>query len=207
MTSKIQLDRDVISRICKHNLAQKLIKGRLDLSDFKLGLVSKKCFLALKTACDEECKAAKDWRFIICSRGFRVQRASYFGKRVEISEPVLWLLNELSSLRELEFDDNNDQRYLQLLRKINGFGLKRIDFGCLLVSDSKFFREFSDSDHRAEMLRIISESSGSGTLKELCYVPDILVPHLPHTLKLEKLTASLRSIPMNSNIKVWLGFI
>ena len=81
-------------------------------------------------------------------------------------------------------------------------GLKRIGFAWVLFTDR---REFSDSDHRSEMLRIISESSG--TLKELCYVPDIFLPHLPHTLKLEKLTASLRSIPMNSNIKVWLAFI
>ena len=34
MTSKVQLDRDVISRIWKHNLD----KDRLDLSDFKIGV-------------------------------------------------------------------------------------------------------------------------------------------------------------------------
>ena len=91
-------------------------------------------------------------------------------------------------------------------------GLKRIFFDWSLFSDSD--SEFCGPDHRSEMLRIISESSGSGTLKELCYVPDILVPHLPHTLKLEKLNARLQStpmnsisIPMNSNIKVWLAFI
>ena len=38
MTSKVQLDFDIISRICKHNLVQRLIKSRLDLSDFKLGV-------------------------------------------------------------------------------------------------------------------------------------------------------------------------
>ena len=75
-------------------------------------------------------------------------------------------------------------------------GLKRI-----------FFYELSDynsnPDHSSEILRIILESNG--TLKELCYVPDIFLPHLPHTLKLEKLTARLESIPMNSNIMVWLS--
>ena len=76
-------------------------------------------------------------------------------------------------------------------------GLKRIFF-CMSSSDS-------NPDHRSEMLRIISESSG--TLKELCHVPDILWPHLPHTLKLEKLVACLKSTPLNSNIKVWLAFI
>uniref|UniRef100_A0A914BV53 Uncharacterized protein n=1 Tax=Acrobeloides nanus TaxID=290746 RepID=A0A914BV53_9BILA len=177
MTSKFQLDRDVIYGIFKHNLE----KDRLDLSDFKLGLVSKKCFLALKTACDEECKAASLWHPF--SYPLRVNRDLYFYARIKMSEPVFWLLKELS-LCELEFGDDNDQRYLQVLRKIKG------------DPDS----EFVDSDHHSEMLRIISESSG--TLKELCYVPDIFLPHLPHTLKLEKLTtARLESIRMNSNIK------
>ncbi len=81
-------------------------------------------------------------------------------------------------------------------------GLKRIFFHWYF-SDSN--REFCDPDHRSEMLRIISESSG--TLQELCHVPDILLPHLPLTLKLEELTILLYSIPMNSNIKVWLAFI
>ena len=67
------------------------------------------------------------------------------------------------------------------------------------------FSDYSIPDQRSEILRIISESSG--TLKELCHVPYIFLPHLPHTLKLEKLTTSLRSIPVNSNIKVWLAFI
>ena len=79
-------------------------------------------------------------------------------------------------------------------------GLKRIFFHWYF-SDSN--REFCDPDHRSEMLRIISESSG--TLKELCDVPDFFLPHLPHTLKVEKLTARLQS--MNSNINVWLVFI
>uniref|UniRef100_A0A914BVA1 Uncharacterized protein n=1 Tax=Acrobeloides nanus TaxID=290746 RepID=A0A914BVA1_9BILA len=187
MASKVQLDRDIISGIFKHNLAQ-----QRDVSNFKLGLVSKKCFLALKTACDVECKGAK-LSFYEVLRFFSTRDLG-LNEFHEISEPEFWLLKKWS-LCELKFGDDNDQRYLQVLRKINGFGLKRI-----------FLNNFSDynssPDLRSEILRIISESSG--TLKELCDVPDIFLPHLPHTLKLEKLTTSLRSIPMNSDIKDFL---
>uniref|UniRef100_A0A914DN10 Uncharacterized protein n=1 Tax=Acrobeloides nanus TaxID=290746 RepID=A0A914DN10_9BILA len=202
MTSKVQLDRDVISRICKHNLAQRLLnssddddensddtdgsKGRLDISNLKLGLVSKKCLLALKTACDEEYKGAKLSFYDV----LRFASTHDLDSNVfhEISEPVFWLLYELS-ICELEFGDGNDQRYLQVLRKIKGFGLKRIFF-CMSSSDS-------NPDHRSEMLRIISESSG--TLKELCRVPYIFLLRLPHTLKLEMLT-TIGSIPMSETL-------
>uniref|UniRef100_A0A914CFQ2 DUF38 domain-containing protein n=1 Tax=Acrobeloides nanus TaxID=290746 RepID=A0A914CFQ2_9BILA len=183
MASKVQLDRDIISGIFKHNLAQ-----QRDVLNFKFGLVSKKCFLALKTACDVECKGAK-LSFYEVLRFFSTRDLD-LNEFHEISEPEFWLLKKWS-LCELEFGDDNDQRYLQLLRKIKGFGLKRI-----------FLNNFSDynssPDLRSEILRIISESSG--TLKELCDVPDIFLPHLPHTLKLEKLTTSLRSIPMNRKL-------
>jgi hypothetical protein len=76
-------------------------------------------------------------------------------------------------------------------------GLKRIFL-------SHFSDDFSNPDHRSEMLRIISESSG--TLKELCHVPYSYLLRLPHTLKLEKLTTE-GSIRMDSNMRVWLAFI
>uniref|UniRef100_A0A914D782 Uncharacterized protein n=1 Tax=Acrobeloides nanus TaxID=290746 RepID=A0A914D782_9BILA len=219
MTSKVQLDRDVISGIWKHNLTPRLInssddddensddtdgsKGRfdIDVSNFKLGLVSKKCFLALKTSCDEEFKGAilwdyPDYEFQVIRNIDDDELGPY-----KISEPVFWLLKEWG-LCELQFNDgnnnNNYQRYLQVLRKIKGFGLKSIDFAWSYDSDS----EFCGPDHLSEMLRIISESSC--TLKELCDVPDIFLPHLPHTLKLEKLVACLKSTSLNSNIKDFL---
>uniref|UniRef100_A0A914CFS6 Uncharacterized protein n=1 Tax=Acrobeloides nanus TaxID=290746 RepID=A0A914CFS6_9BILA len=208
MTSEVQLDRDVISGIFKHKLPQDL---DFDL-DFKLGLVSKKCFLALKTACDEKFKGV---RVKLSSGEILVTSYLFSGRRVKISEPVFCLLNGLS-LCELDFGNDNGQRYLQLLRKIKGFGLKRIFFHwCLYNNGDEFANklikhfqqrdsnsEFCDPDHRSQMLRIISESSG--TLQELCHVPDILLPHLPLTLKLEELTTLLYLIPMNSNIKDFL---
>uniref|UniRef100_A0A914E7C2 Uncharacterized protein n=1 Tax=Acrobeloides nanus TaxID=290746 RepID=A0A914E7C2_9BILA len=201
MGSKIQLDRDVISEIFRHKIFARN-RPQILVSDFKLGLVSKKCFQSLLKTCDEECRSAEIWHF---PKQFKVKcELNQFISGIEIPESIFLLLNALH-FRELSFGDDNDQEYLQLLCKLKGYGLERIHFDWPLRSTNDWERkiEFSNLEHCSEMLRIISESSTS--LKELGHVPDHILERLPQALELEKLSTRLSTefvMSFNDSLKI-----